>query len=251
MRASTHRLAASRSARARSFRTLPGGSPAAVFPHRPAIVFQFRPISACDRVTRLRTGVCTISSIVQPPIQRSRESGLTLVEVVVATALFAAVSVSAAHLLVWAVRTMWSTGAETIAVAAAQEKLEQLESLAWRFDAAGNRMSDTDTDLTGSGLAGGGPGLAASPPNALRENLIGHVDYLDDQGQWLGTGAEPPPGAVFVRRWAVRPLPDAPEDTLILQVLVAPIANSRVTDRTPAGRPPGGSLLATARTRVR
>jgi hypothetical protein len=145
---------------------------------------------------------------------------------------------------------MWSTGAETIAVTAAQEKMEQLASLA-RFDAAGNRTSDLATDLTGNSLAGGGAGLGASPPNALRENVTGHVDYLDEQGQWIGTGAQPPPRAVFVRRWAVRPLPASPEDTLILQVLVSPLANPAVAGPTWTGRPPGSALLATARTRVR
>jgi prepilin-type N-terminal cleavage/methylation domain-containing protein len=182
-------------------------------------------------------------------VERTR--GLTLVEVLIATALFTVVTLAAAHLLVWAARVLWSTGAQTMAVAAAQGKLEQLQSLAWRFDDAGNRLSDLDTDLSKQPLVGGGPGLTASPPDALLENLDGYSDYLDAEGRWVGQGRQPPAGAVYVRRWAVRPLAGAAEDTLVLQVLVAPLANESSIRREASGRTAGESLLTAARTRVR
>lgn len=180
------------------------------------------------------------------------ESGLTLVEVAVATALVTVISVAAAHLLIWAVRALWLTGAETTALAAAQEKMEELQLLAWRFDDSGNRISDLETDLTVDPWSAGGPGLTTSPRNALVENVDGYVDYLDEQGQWVGTGLRPPTSAVFVRRWAVRTLAGAPEDTLVLQVLVVPLATDVAGGGSAlSGRRAGESLLTTARTRVR
>jgi hypothetical protein len=163
---------------------------------------------------------------------------LTHVEVVVATAIFAVGSVAAAHLLVWAGRALWASGAETTAVAAAQEKLEQLQSAAWRFDEAGNRVSAAE--------------LAASPPQTISANTSGYVDYLNEQGHSIGSGPDPPPSAAYVRRWAIRPLATAPDDTLVLQVVVVPLAHGdRARGTAASGRGPGESMLTTARTRVR
>ena len=181
------------------------------------------------------------------PVERAR--GLTLVEVLIATTLFTVVTLAAAHLLVWATRALWFTAAQTVALAAAQAKLEQLESLAWHFDADGNAVSDFETNLSGEVFAGGGPGLTPSPPNALIESLDGYSDYLDADGRWVGTGGEPPGSAMYVRRWAVRPL-GTTSDTLVLQVLVAPLANAAGHGH-PSSSGEGESLLTTARTRVR
>jgi prepilin-type N-terminal cleavage/methylation domain-containing protein len=189
--------------------------------------------------------------VVSVACERKTDAGLTLVEVVIAIALFTLVSVGAAHLLVWVTRAMWSSGAETITLAAAQAKLEELESLAWRWDEAGNRVSDLDTDLTGRTPASGGPGLAVSPPNTLDENVDGYVDYLDERGQWVGTGPSPPDSAAFARRWQVRTLAAAPDDTLIFRVLVVSLANNPASGRVISGRGAGESVLTTARTRLR
>jgi hypothetical protein len=177
--------------------------------------------------------------------------GLTLVEVAIATALFTVTTLAAAHLMVWASRALWGTGAQTLAIAAAQAKLEQLQSLAWHFDANGNRVSDLDSDLSNQTISGAGPGLSASPANALAESLDGYADYLDAEGRWVGTGIQPPSGAAYVRRWAVRPLTGAAEDTLVLQVIVVPLANVANPRQQTSGRAAGESLLTTARTRVR
>ena len=182
---------------------------------------------------------------------RGADTGLTLVEVVVAIAVFTIVSLGAAHLLVWVMRAMWSSGAATIALAAAQAKLEELQSLAWRWDESGNRVSDLDTNVAGGIPASGGRGLAASPANTLEENVDGYVDDLDDRGQWVGTGTRPPDSAAFVRRWHVRALGAAPEDTLVFRVLVIPLSNDPASGRVMSGRAAGESMLTTARTRVR
>ena len=178
------------------------------------------------------------------------QAGMTLVEVVIAAAVFTTASLAAAHLLVWATRTLWSAGVETTALAAAQGKMEELQSLAWRFEDNGTRVSDLETNLAGRTASAGGPGLAPSPAATLQDNVDGYVDYLDAQGQWVGTGANTPDDAAFIRRWAIRPLPSAPADTLILQVLVIPTASGRTGGYVPGHRA-GGSALTTARTRVR
>jgi prepilin-type N-terminal cleavage/methylation domain-containing protein len=163
-------------------------------------------------------------------------AGMTLVEVIVAIAVFATACLAAAHLVVLGMRTVQTSGASTVAVAAAAAKIEELHSLVWRFDEAGERISD--------------PALALSPSDALQRNIAGFADYLDQEGQPAGAGVDPPPGAVYVRRWALRPLAAAPDDTLVIQVLVVP--------RTDVGSPnaraaTGGAatILTTARGRTR
>ena len=44
-------------------------------------------------------------------------------------------------------------------------------------------------------------------------------------GAWVGTGATPPATAVYIRRWSIQPLPTNPNNTLVIQVLVTPVAN--------------------------
>jgi prepilin-type N-terminal cleavage/methylation domain-containing protein len=184
-------------------------------------------------------------------LHHRRQDGLTLVEVIVAIMIFTLVSVGAAHLWVWVMHAMWSSGAETIALAAARSKIEELESLAWRWDASGNRVSDLDTNLSGRTPATGGPGLSLSPGNTLEDNVDGYVDYLDARGQWVGTGPSPPAAAAFVRRWQVRARGSPPADTLIFRVLVVPLANDPARGRVMSGRGPGAAGLITARTRMR
>jgi prepilin-type N-terminal cleavage/methylation domain-containing protein len=179
------------------------------------------------------------------------EAGLTLIEVIVAITLFTLVSVGAAHLWVWVMRAMWSSGAETIALAAAQARIEELESLAWHWDGSGNRVSDLDTNLAGRTPTTLGPGLAVSPANTLEHNVDGYVDYLDVRGQWVGTGPSPPATAAFVRRWNVRGRDTASDDTRILRVLVVPLANDPAPGRVKSGYGAGEAVLTTARTRMR
>ena len=161
---------------------------------------------------------------------------MTLIEVIVAIAIFATACLAAAHLVVWGMRTVRTSGASTVAVAAAAAKIEELHSLSWRFDEAGARISD--------------PGLATSPADALQRNVAGFADYLDQEGQPVGAGLDPPPAAAYVRRWALRPLAAAPDDTLVVQVLVAPLTDVASPNARAAT---GGSaaMLTTARGRTR
>jgi hypothetical protein len=74
-------------------------------------------------------------------------------------------------------------------------------------------------------LPSGGQGLTPSPPagatGPLAENTAGYCDFLDRSGNSLGGGTTAPPSTVYVRRWSIEPLPTNPNNTLILQVLVA------------------------------
>jgi hypothetical protein len=74
------------------------------------------------------------------------------------------------------------------------------------------------------------------------------VDYLDGKGTWVGTGVSPPPAARYVRRWCVRPLPEDPLDTLVIQVLVTTVvADRRAT--APRRRLPNDALIVAIRAR--
>jgi hypothetical protein len=134
--------------------------------------------------------------------------------------------------------------------AMAAARLEQLRSLAWRFDvhpdAAPAPISDVTSDLSHEPFGAAGPGLAESPASSLATDAAGYVDYLDETGQWVGTLPTPPDRAVYVRRWAVRHLTSAPGDAIGLQVLVAPLHRER-RRRPTASRPWTGEdvLLAT------
>jgi hypothetical protein len=142
--------------------------------------------------------------------------------------------------------------ATTFATILAQQKMEQLRSLAFAFDADGHPVTDVDTDTAAvTELPMGGTGLRPSPADTLTQNVVGYVDYLDASGVSLGGLALPSSSARYVRRWSIDPLPSNPRDTIVLQVVVA-----RVRDLAPAGirigapsRPPDDVRIVSVRTR--
>lgn len=159
----------------------------------------------------------------------SSESGFSLVEVLAATVILTVALMSLAQLFAISTRSNFTARSNTFAALLAQQKMEQLRGLTWGFDVLNLPVSDITTD-TSTGLAvegcpapgagGGATGLSPSPWGSLQQNISGWVDYIDQNGCLLGGGATPPPGAVFIRRWSVEPLPNNPNNTLILQVLV-------------------------------
>jgi prepilin-type N-terminal cleavage/methylation domain-containing protein len=149
------------------------------------------------------------------------ERGFSLLEVLVATAVFTVAIAGLAEICVTATRANSTARATTSASMLAAQKMEQLRALAWGFDALAAPLSDTTTDLSVNPVSpSGGVGLTPSPPGALRQNTAGYCDFLDTAGQPLGGGTVPPAGAIFARRWSVEPLPSHPADTLVLQVIV-------------------------------
>jgi len=185
---------------------------------------------------------------------RNRDDGFSLIEVLVAMIVVVPAVIGAAGMVTLAACAIRDARLESTAIVLASQKLEQLRALEWNADDVngGPASSDTTTDLTQDPPVAGGLGLTPSPVGTLSTNVAGFVDFLDAGGQWVGTGAPPPPRATFIRRWAVTPLPASGGDSLALQVLVTTVArDGRVTQR-PARRPrlAGEAVLATVRTRT-
>jgi hypothetical protein len=148
-----------------------------------------------------------------------------------------------------AVSARANTSAKTTTFASllAVQKMEQLRALTWGFDAFGRPLSDTTTDVTlFPPRSGSGVGLSPSPAGTLDRNMPGYCDFLDASGLSLGGGAAAPAAAIYLRRWSVDPLPSSPDNTLVLQVLVARVRGAAGTPRVR----PDEARIATVRTRT-
>jgi hypothetical protein len=176
-----------------------------------------------------------------------RRTGVALLEVMVSLALLAGALVALAGLFGIAARTNRDARVVARMSVAAEQKMEQLRSLSWAWGADGEDQADYSTDVSSVPEMAGGPGLRPSPPGVLSADVPMYVDYLDDHGTWIGSGAGPPATSVFTRRWSVEPLADSPLDSLVLRVLVVRTATAR------AGPPAEGNgqtiSLTTVRTR--
>lgn len=181
-------------------------------------------------------------------------NGFSLAEVLVSMGLLTTVSLGVAQLFAYSARANQVAKGLTSTTAMAEQKMEQLRALTWGFanDGTGLPVSDSRTNLTVDPPTANGTGLNPSPTDSLERNIPGFVDYLDANGTWVGTGSNPPPTAVYIRRWAVVPLPTNPNNTLILQVLVTPVVNEATRGDSPSGprrRMPGDALLTSVKTR--
>jgi len=183
----------------------------------------------------------------------NNDTGFSLVEVLISMGILTAVSLGVAQLFALSGRATFVARGQTSTTAMAEQKMEQLRALTWGFDTDGQGLplSDTSTNLAVEPLSANGAGLNPSPSNALEANTPGYVDFLDAHGTYVGTGTTPPGTAVFIRRWAVSPLPTNPNNTLVLQVLVTPVSNegARVPNGEPRRRIPGDALLVSVKTR--
>jgi type II secretory pathway pseudopilin PulG len=172
---------------------------------------------------------------------------------VVAMGILTVVSLGVAQLFAASTRVNVMARSQTSTTMLAEQKMEQIRSLTWGFDTNGEGLpvSDTASDLTVSPATQNGSGLNPSPTDSLERNTTGFVDFVDAGGEWVGTGSTPPGTAVYVRRWSIQPLPTNPNNTLVIQVLVTPMANemARLTTSNPRVRMPGDTLLLTVKTR--
>jgi prepilin-type N-terminal cleavage/methylation domain-containing protein len=132
---------------------------------------------------------------------RTDRNGFSLLEVLVATTILTVAVTSLAQVIAVATRANATARMSALAALLAAQKLEQLRTLMWSFDAAGAS--------TGEIVAGG----------ALDRDVYGYVDRLDAGGRTVLDAST----AAFVRRWSIAPLPAHP-DTLVLQVLVSSAA---------------------------
>ncbi len=167
--------------------------------------------------------------------------------------LLTVVSMGVAQLFALSTRANLMAKGATSTTAMAEQKLEQLRGLTWGFDLLGQGLplSDTTTNLTVTPPLHNGSGLNPSPMDSLERNTAGFVDFLDGGGNWVGTGSTPPASAVYIRRWSIQPLPVNPNNTLVIQVLVTPVASEamRVTSAFTRTRMAGDALVVTVRTR--
>jgi prepilin-type N-terminal cleavage/methylation domain-containing protein len=177
------------------------------------------------------------------------DRGFTLIEVLVATAILVVVATGIAQLIALAVRTSEAARARTASAFLATQKMEQLRSLTWTSDETGASQSDFSTDLSLDPPAAGGTGLAPTPSGTLERSVRGYVDYQDAAGRWIGAGLTPPSGAVYVRRWAVLPLADDPDNARVLVVLAATLREEASIRGSPRPRLPEDTLLISLKTR--
>lgn len=186
-------------------------------------------------------------------VDRASARGFSLVEVLISLGLLTAVSIGVAQLFAVSGRANLTARGLTSTTAMAEQKMEQLRSLTWGYatDGTGLPISDTTSNLSVTPATATGSGLNPSPSNALNENVPGFCDFLDAGGNWVGAGTTAPSTAVYIRRWAIVPLPTNPNNTLVLQVLVTPLVNERLRGSTtgPRIRMPGDSLLVSVKTR--
>jgi type II secretory pathway pseudopilin PulG len=180
----------------------------------------------------------------------NNESGFSLVEVMVATGLLATALVTLAQLFALSTQSNVSSRSTTYASVLAEQKLEELRALSWGFDTQGLALSDTTTNTAVSPeMPTGGKGLSPSPSTSLQENTTGFVDYVDGFGNKLGTGQNPPDGAIYTRRWSITPLPTNPNNTLVIQVLVTRRLSRGAADQGSVNRLPDEARMITVRTR--
>jgi type II secretory pathway pseudopilin PulG len=176
--------------------------------------------------------------------------GFSIIEVLMATALMVTAVASLAQLFALSTQRNTSSKNTTFAAVLAQQKMEQLRSLAWGFDTLGLPTTDTTTDTTKFPETAGGTGLSPSPVNTLQQNVIGYVDYLDAKGQSLGGAtANPPVTAVYIRRWMIEPLPTNPNNTIVIQVLVTRHRNRGTADGGSVVRLPDEARIISVKTR--
>ena len=181
-----------------------------------------------------------------------RDDGFSLIEVMVAACLLAVALATLAQLLIVGMQSNLDARRMTEATILAEQKLEELRSLAWGFDEHGSPVTDTATDTAADPVqTAGGTGLSKSPSSALQANTPGFVDYVDRFGHKLGGGVTPPPNAIFTRRWAIQPLVADPDRTLVIQVLVTPHFARGAADTGVVTRLPGEARVVTVRTRRR
>jgi type II secretory pathway pseudopilin PulG len=150
--------------------------------------------------------------------------GFSLLEVLVSSGLLIVIAAGVSQIVSVAVKAAHASRARTTRTTLGVQKMEQLRSLVWSDDDGGTpgaaSPSDFSTDISTDPSADGGRGLALSPGGTLDANVPPYVDHMTEEGAWAGNGSSPGAAAVYTRRWAVRPLPGDPANTVILHVVV-------------------------------
>ena len=133
--------------------------------------------------------------------QLASARGFTLVETLIATSILVTALAGIAQLFVLSMQLTRGASASGSALVTAQQKLEALRGLAFRYDQAGAPVTAAE--------------LASSQAESLDQDIEGNVDWVDDRAD----SREDPEGAAFVRRWRVSSL-DGSADALAIEVCV-------------------------------
>ncbi len=141
------------------------------------------------------------------PRQRRSQSGLTLLETMVAVGMLLIATAGLMSMAVVAITTTENQGHLAARAAEyAQDKMEQLMSLAYGDGDVNLPPGATDTTVFpaantgGTGLAVGG----SSDPNApVTSPGTGYVDYLDASGNPLPAAGGAPAGWYYIRVWRI------------------------------------------------
>src|SRR5919201_2560351 len=91
------------------------------------------------------------------------EGGFSLVETIIASGVMITAVVGLAQLFVMSTRTNVAAKSTSITAVLAQQKMEQLRSLEWGFDALGLPNTDTTTNTANVPMTNNGTGLSPSP----------------------------------------------------------------------------------------
>ena len=163
---------------------------------------------------------------------RRGTNGFTLIEVLIALALFVVMATGVAQLCAVATRAARVSREHAAAVILATAKMDQLRALEWTYGAGapGDPLvprTDLATNLSVPSFSADGRGLQPSPASSLTTNTPPYVDYLDRDGRWAGNGPDPPPAAVFIRRWSIQAVASHPDRAIVIHVLVTTVAQER------------------------
>lgn len=162
------------------------------------------------------------------PTHGSGSAGFTLLETVVATGVLVTALAGLAQLFALSARSARAAGNQDAALAAAQNQIEVLRSLAFGYGPLGESVTDAGLTPSGSGT--------------LTADTAGYVDYLDTEGQVVDVDLDGH-AAVWTRRWRVTAIDLLAPEALAIEVCVF---------RSPAdGRSllTADACLATVRTR--
>ncbi len=127
----------------------------------------------------------------RPTERHAHDGGCSLLEVLVATSVVVVVVAALAQLFAVALHANARARSTTFAVLAAEQKMEELVGAFSAQDAIG-------------------ASLPASPAGALDRDTAGYCDYVEQHG------------AIYLRRWAIDPLPASPDAARVLQVVATP-----------------------------
>lgn len=169
-------------------------------------------------------------------------AGFSIIETTISVGLLSVAAIGVAQLFAMAGKANLAATGQTSTAVLATQKMEQLRSLTWGYEPTGSTglglpLSDTTTNLSVDPPASNGTGLQPTPEGVLDRNTPPWVDYIDANGAWVGTGANPPANTVYIRRWSIEPLPTNPNNTLVFQVLVMTLRQESVRTVTSGPRP--------------